>query len=132
MRPTGSTKPAKPYKTFPLFAHASGQWAKKILGKFEYFGPWADPDAALAEYRRQHDYVHAGQTPPAKGDTVADLLNAWLATKLRARDMGEIGEVTYTEYEATTDVIAAHLGRSRPLDAITSQKCKMFIAVGTQ
>ena len=44
---TRSVKPGKSYDGFPLFAHATGQWAKKIRGRLVYFGQWSDPDVAL-------------------------------------------------------------------------------------
>lgn len=52
-------KPQKPYPDFPLFAHASGRWAKKVKKSgdkwgFAYFGPWDDPYGALAKYRDQY------------------------------------------------------------------------------
>lgn len=44
-------KSAKP--KFPLWIHATGQWAKKIRGRYHYFG--IDKDAALKEYARVSD-----------------------------------------------------------------------------
>jgi len=47
-------KPEKPSPDFPLFAHGNGQWAKKIQGRFLYFGPWDDPQGALERFL-EHD-----------------------------------------------------------------------------
>jgi hypothetical protein len=46
----GSSKPAKPYPDYPLFPHATRQWAKKIDGKMRYFGRWENPEDALQAY----------------------------------------------------------------------------------
>jgi hypothetical protein len=61
--PGKPSKPAKPYPDFPLFAHAAGVWAKKIRGMLHYFGPWDDPDGALAKFLEQKDAPHAGRKP---------------------------------------------------------------------
>jgi len=60
-----SGKPDKPSEDYPLFAHATGRWAKKIRGRFHYFGPWDDPQGALERFREQWPYLKDGRTPPA-------------------------------------------------------------------
>src|SRR5438270_4409040 len=84
------TKPSKPSPDFPLFPHATGRWAKKIRGKMHYFGPWSDPDGALAKYLEQKDALHAGRKPreATKGVTIKDLCNQFLNAKQSLVDSG--------------------------------------------
>jgi hypothetical protein len=56
-------RPGKPRPDFPLFPHRNGQWAKKINGRFHYFGQWADHAAALDRYLREKDDLYAGRKP---------------------------------------------------------------------
>jgi hypothetical protein len=60
----------KPHPDFPLYAHATGQWAKRIRGRTHYFGPWADPQAASDKYLAQEEALLAGRRPRADGLTV--------------------------------------------------------------
>src|SRR5262245_45911286 len=94
------SKPAKPYAEFPLTAHPAGYWCKKIRGKTHYFGPWADPDAALAKYLAQKDALHAGRTPrpdPA-ALTVKYVANDFLNAKRQAVEAGELSPRTWADY----------------------------------
>jgi integrase len=108
-------RPAKPYPDFPLFPHAAGVWAKKIRGKLHYFGPWGNPDAALAKYLEQKDDLLAGRTPRPDPEalTVKDAVNAFLNAKKALVDAGELSPRTWAEYKAMTDELVAHLGKTR-------------------
>jgi hypothetical protein len=92
-------KPAKPYPKFPLFAHATKRWAKKIRGKLHYFGTWSDPDGAIAKYFDQKDALHAGRTPWATGDGLAvhQLCNRFCEAKERQADAREITRQTFVD-----------------------------------
>jgi hypothetical protein len=100
--PTQS-KPAKPRPDFPLFAHASGVWAKKIRGKLHYFGQWSDPDGALEKYLAEKDALHAGRKPrpETEGATVKEVVNAFLYHKERLVDAGELSPRTWTDWPHT-------------------------------
>src|SRR5260370_29237086 len=94
--PGKPAKPAKPYPEFPLTPHPAGYWCKKIRGKIYYFGPWADPDGALAKHLEEKDALHAGKKPrPApEGVTVKDVVNAFLNAKKSLLDAGELSCLT--------------------------------------
>jgi integrase len=116
--PAGSGKPArpsKPYPDFPLTAHPAGYWCKKIRGKLYYFGPWADPDAALAKYLEQKDALHAGRKPreAAGGATVKEVCNAFLIAKQARVDTGELSPRTWAGYKGACDFLVARLGKAR-------------------
>jgi integrase len=110
--PAKQQKPDKPSAKFPLFAHASGQWAKTIRGKHHYFGVWANPQAALAEYLAQKDYLHNGVPVPIEDDriTVGLLAGMFLTSKNERLRSGEIGEHTMRDYKRTCDHIVKTLG----------------------
>src|SRR5881392_2107694 len=100
-----SSKPAKPYPEYPLTAHPAGYWCKKIRGKLHYFGPWADPDAALDKYLAQKDALHAGRKPrpETEGVTVKDVANEFLNAKQALVDTGELSPRTWADYKEVAD-----------------------------
>lgn len=119
MRRINTSPPNKPYPGFPLFAHGDGQWAKKVNGQTYYFGIWDDPQAAVARYLEERDYLHYGLTVPSEGQTVADVLNSFRNCKHRAIEAEEITERTYHEYVAICANIVETFGRNRPAESLT-------------
>jgi len=115
-------KPAKPHPDFPLFAHATGRWAKKIRQKLHYFGPWNDADGALQRYLDQRDDLHAGRTPRVarEGLTVAEACNRFLTSKRHLLDSGEIVQRTWRDYYVVCDRIVKVLGRNRLVDDLAA------------
>jgi integrase len=110
--------PSKPYPEFPLFPHATKRWAKKICGKMHYFGPWDDPDGALAKYLEQKDDLHAGRKPKDQGDgpeglTVKQLANAFLNAKQDSLDAGELSPRTWAQYKETCALVVRHFDKHR-------------------
>src|SRR6516165_9156431 len=105
-------KPSKPSPDFPLFPHAAGVWAKKIRGKLHYFGPWNDWKAALDNYDKQKDALHAGRKPrnESEGTTVKELCNQFMADKQALVDSGELTQRSWDDYKAACVLIIKHFG----------------------
>jgi integrase len=113
--PASSDKPAKPYPELPLFPHATKRWAKKIRCQLYYFGPWADPDAALAKYLAEKDALDAGKTPrqdPA-ALTVKDVANGFLNAKQQSVEAAELSPRTWADYRSIMGKMLAGLGKQR-------------------
>jgi integrase len=113
--PTPSAKPSKPYPDFPLFAHATRRWAKKIRGKMRYFGPWDDADGALKKYFEQRDALHSGQKPreDTGGLTVKELCNRYLNHEQSKLDADEIAPRTWANCKEAGDLLVSHFGKGR-------------------
>jgi len=118
---TAKTKPAKPHKDFPLYAHGSGQWAKKIRGRLFYFGPWQDSDAALKYYLDVKDDLLAGRTPRPRGSdelTVENLCNLFLASRERRVETGDLERRTFEEYSVEAKRVVAEFGRTTVVEQL--------------
>ena len=110
-------KPQKPYEGFPLFAHASGQWSKKINRKLHYFGVWADPEAALERMNFEYPYLKDGRIPPAidvrDGCTIQLMCNQFLKHKESALDCADLSPRTFRDYYKVCKGLIDHFGETR-------------------
>lgn len=115
--PTPRQRTRKP-ESFPLFLHRNGQWAKKIRGRFVYFGK--DREQALKQWLRDRDDLVAGHTPSADTGSaiVRDVLNAFLTAKLRLLQSGELTERTFDEYKKICDLIGKTFTLTRSVDSL--------------
>jgi integrase len=120
---TKSAKPGKPYPDYPLTAHPAGYWCKKIRGKIRYFGPWSDPDGALAKYLEQKDALHAGREPrpDPEGLTVKDVANVYLNAKREAMQAGELSPRTWADYRSIMDMLVGGIGKHRTVASLDPQ-----------
>ncbi len=125
--------PPKPYKDFPLSAHASGKWQKKIRGKTYYFGSWGRRidgklerlpgdgwREALEQYLAAKDELFAGQipSPSTATTTLRDVCNHFLTSKKRKLEAGEIVERTFEELRGTCELLISEFGKSRLVSSL--------------
>ena len=110
---TLSAKPRKAIKQKPnrpnnclLFAHASGQWAKKIDGKIRYFGVWADLPAAMDDY---HAFLNGWENQDPAAYTIQKMCNDFLHAKKES-----IKGRTWDEYQDVCKIMVSVWGPNKP------------------
>ena len=120
------TKPKKPHADFPLTPHNSGRWCKKVRGRLHYFGPWADPQAALELWIVQKDDLLAGRVPRPKhddsdGPTLRELVNKFLTAKKAKQDDGELLPYSFKAYHDIAEHVVSFFGKDRLLSDIRQE-----------
>lgn len=113
------TKPKKPSKDFPLTAHASKRWCKKIGQKMYYFGTWGNPEAALREYLSIKESLQAGIDPRKLSTTgvttVGELVNLWLDQKNANLTAKDISPRSFQDYQDVGKLVVKAFGRHTPI-----------------
>ena len=114
----------KPYPDFPLTAHPSGRWCKKIKGKLFCFGALANPEAALAKFLDEKNDLYAGRVPRSKieaGPTLRNLCNEFLTAKKDKLERGEITARTFYDLYGAAERLIKELGKDRLLTDIRAE-----------
>lgn len=124
-------KPRKPRPDFPLFVHQRGYWAKKVGGKFWYFGKVEnDPKGAVAleQWLDQKDDLLAGRTPRTPGDglTVRDLCNRFLSVKEAAVGTKEITQRHFEDLYTACELLVKHFGKTRLVDDLAADDFELL------
>ncbi len=112
---------------FPLFLHATGQWAKKIKGKLWYFGK--DQQKAFEQYSYERLHLEIGinlrKLPPSKpvepseGVRLGEGIDLFLASCEAKVARGELSRLSLIDYKLTLALVTASLERSIPIQLTT-------------
>ena len=98
---------------------------KKMQGKVYYFGPWADPQAALAKFNHSWSFILAGQPVPPMGQdvlTVKEICNQFRQDCEAKVDRGERSRATLTGYIRTANLFAKLVGKLTPVESLKSER----------
>jgi integrase len=128
-------KVKKPYPEYPLFAHASNQWAKKIKGRMWYFGTLDDHVAALDKYNEQIHDIQAGRDPrrtkkqiSAAELSVHDMANLFLARQEARIQTGEVGRRHFSDCFQSCKLLTDYFGTFQSASTLKAADFQAFRA----
>ena len=121
-RETKNKPEPDPAQRCPLRRHRTGQWFKKIRGKFYYFG--SNKQEALQMYYEQASDLHAPPPAPAPVPTSAltlrTLCNLYLDHQESRVKSEEITPLHFAQWQRELRVFAKCLGLTRRIDEIVA------------
>ena len=129
LRKTDPDRPTKPRPDFPLFPHATGRWAKKIHGKFHYFGYMHDDPRGEAALALWNDML-AGRTPRAKAEglTLRELCDRFMVRCHRKMDADELTAASFRDYYDTCKRVIGFFGATRLVTDLAADDFEPFRA----
>jgi integrase len=119
---TTASKPNKPYPEFPLYAHATKRWAKKVKGKTWFYGPWNDWQGALEFFQYAIHYHQQGIAAPPRDVqalTVSVLVNTFLERQESRVQSGELSKRSWDDYKQVSTIMVDQFGRYTAVDHLT-------------
>ncbi|MBS0202888.1 MAG: hypothetical protein JSS49_08330 [Planctomycetes bacterium] len=109
----------------------------------EYFGPWDDPDGAVAKYLANRDRLQAGlprfdaimETPADTRLQMRELVNQFLNSKRRLMENSELSRRMHHDYYSNCEMVLDLLGPSTLVESLKaedfeSMRAKMAKGVG--
>lgn len=128
-------KVKKPYPEYPLFAHASNQWAKKIKGRMWYFGTLDDHVAALDKYNEQVHDIQAGRDPrrtkkqlSAAELSVYDMCNLYMIRQETRIKTGEVGQRHFGDCLLSCKLLTDYFGTFQSVSTLKAADFQAFRA----
>jgi hypothetical protein len=131
---TATASPRSLTPIFSSFRTPAGN-GRSRFAKLHYFGPWADPNAALRRFRKEEPDLKAGLTPKREEEQ-ADLLTVkkTILLFLEARKLhvesGEMEARTWREYSSYGDRLVRVLGENTPVETLVPRAIGVVDRVG--
>lgn len=120
-------------KTLPVFPHKTGRWAKKVRGRFVYFGKVADDPSGIKArdlWLEQRDDLLAGRKPRTSGErglTIANACNLYLDHVNEKVARGERSPRWFEDVSRTLKVMLSVVGRNWNAESIGPQDFQLVV-----
>jgi len=124
----------KPYKSFPLTPHPTGQWCKEAGGVLYYFA--GTPEEALGEYNVVWPTIVSTGLDPrtqqgwrtSSGCELGKLLNGFRLSKLGRLEEGELSQSQYDSYVSVCDLLVKAFSTGRIVESLGPADFRAFRA----